>query len=123
MQNGLVDRFNGRMRGEFLTEALPHSPARTRDLIMACVTDHNTARPSAARHLEMTVAIPRPAARNAGALKGVKSGVSRRLITGGVPRGLGPFEAFGPHRGTRTIHPKHALPHNPTLALQKKTAP
>lgn len=47
-QNCYIESFNGRMRDEFLNEALFRNLARARDLIAAWVSDYNTARPHSA---------------------------------------------------------------------------
>ncbi len=44
MQNGYVASFNGRMRDEFLNEALFRNLAQARDLIADWIADYNTAR-------------------------------------------------------------------------------
>ena len=71
-QNGFVERFNGRMRDEFLNETLFRSLAHARDLIAAWITDYNTERPHSALGyqtpagfaLQLNTAIARPAARD-----------------------------------------------------------
>jgi putative transposase len=88
MQNGFVESFNGRMRDEFLNETLFRHLAHARDLIAAWVTDYNTARPHSALGcqtpegfaLNLTTAIPRPAARDEGS--------ARRAIAQPAPKGV-----------------------------------
>lgn len=45
MQNGFVERFNGRLREECLNEALFISPRRARSVLAAWKEDYNTVRP------------------------------------------------------------------------------
>ena len=48
MPNSFVGSFNGRLRDEFLYEALFRNLAHARELISAWVTDYNTERPHSA---------------------------------------------------------------------------
>jgi transposase InsO family protein len=71
MPNSFVGSFNGRLRDEFLYEALFCNLAHARELISAWVTDYNTERPHSALGyrppagfaLYLTTAIVRPATR------------------------------------------------------------
>ena len=93
MQNGFVESFNGRMRDEFLNETQFRNLAHARDLIAACVTDYNTARPHSALGyqtpadfaLHLTTAIARPAARD--------ESPPRRAIAQPAPKGVNQLPA------------------------------
>ena len=49
-QNGYVERFNGRMRDEFLNETLFTSLAQAREAVGAWADDYNAERPHSALH-------------------------------------------------------------------------
>lgn len=73
MQNGFVERCNGRMRNKLLNETLFRNPAHARVVIAARTTDDNTERPHSALGARtpagcariLTATIARPAARDA----------------------------------------------------------
>ncbi len=72
IQNGCVERFNGRMRDEFLKETLFRNIAHARILIAEWVIDYNTERQHSALGyqtpadfaLHLATAITRPAAQH-----------------------------------------------------------
>lgn len=72
MQNGFVERFNGRMRDELLKETMVPNLADARVVIAARAADYNTERPHSALDYQtpadyartLTTAIARPAARD-----------------------------------------------------------
>ena len=87
-RHGFVERFNGRMRDEFLNETLFRNITHARELMAAWVTDYNIARPHSALGyqtpagfaLHLTTAIARPAARTESS--------ARRAIAQPAPKGV-----------------------------------
>ena len=105
MQNGFVESFNGRMRGELLNETMFRNLAHTRVVIAAWPADYNTERPNSALDYQtpldyartLTIAIARPAARDGSS--------ARRAIAQPAPIGVKNIrtEIHGITQATRKI--------------------